>query len=45
MDWDQTAVSKCLPEFQVQDPRLTFQLILNDILSRRAVRLQGLIDL
>ncbi|KAF9290636.1 hypothetical protein BGZ68_006490 [Mortierella alpina] len=35
MDWDQTAVHKYLPEFQVKDPRLTSQLTLADMLSHR----------
>ncbi|KAF8926092.1 hypothetical protein BGZ58_000191 [Dissophora ornata] len=35
MDWDTTAVSKYLPEFELQDPVLTSQLTLVDLLSHR----------
>ncbi|KAI8597485.1 beta-lactamase/transpeptidase-like protein [Dissophora ornata] len=35
IDWDITPVSKYLPEFQLQDPVLTSQLTLVDLLSHR----------
>ncbi|KAF9951260.1 hypothetical protein BGZ70_001053 [Mortierella alpina] len=35
MDWDSTPVSKYLPEFELQDPVLTSQLTLQDLLSHR----------
>jgi len=37
MDWDTTPVSKYLPEFELQDPVLTSQLTLVDLLSHRTV--------
>ncbi|KAF8936851.1 beta-lactamase/transpeptidase-like protein [Dissophora ornata] len=35
MDWDNTPVSKYLPEFELKDPVLTSQLTLVDLLSHR----------
>ncbi|KAG0204365.1 hypothetical protein BGX28_003685, partial [Mortierella sp. GBA30] len=35
MDWDKTPVSKYLPEFELQDPVLTSQLTIQDLLSHR----------
>ncbi|KAF9352629.1 hypothetical protein BGX26_009586 [Mortierella sp. AD094] len=35
MDWDTTPVSKYVPEFELQDPVLTSQLTLSDLLSHR----------
>ncbi|KAF9901681.1 hypothetical protein BX616_002182 [Lobosporangium transversale] len=35
MDWDQTPVSKYLPEFEVDDPVLTSELTAVDLLSHR----------
>ncbi|KAF9350434.1 hypothetical protein BGX26_011398, partial [Mortierella sp. AD094] len=35
MDWDKTPVSKYLPEFELQDPVLTSQLTMVDLLSHR----------
>ncbi|KAF9568362.1 hypothetical protein EC968_002930 [Mortierella alpina] len=36
MDWDTTPVSQYLPEFQLEDPNLTSQLTLVDLLSHRS---------
>ncbi|KAF9915036.1 hypothetical protein BX616_007042 [Lobosporangium transversale] len=35
MDWDITPVSKYLPEFELEDPDLTLQLTVADLLSHR----------